>query len=86
MDAPLGMPDDDGAGAGVLEHFGRKVTGEGPRRLAVTVLRADLQRGAPRGGGKARQERRGRTHHDLDERCELASTLNDSGKFRLRAR
>src|SRR6478735_127293 len=41
IDAPLRVPDDDRAGPGIPEHFGRQISGEGPCRLGVTVLRAD---------------------------------------------
>ena len=37
--APLRMTDDDGAGAGVLQHFGRNIAGEGARRLRMAILR-----------------------------------------------
>ena len=41
--APLGMADNDGAGAGIRQHFGRKIAGMGARRLGVAILRADRQ-------------------------------------------
>ena len=50
--AALRVPDDDGAGAGVLEHFRRHVAGEGAGRLGVAVLPADRDRGAAGQGGE----------------------------------
>ena len=37
--APLGVADDDGASAGILEHLGRNVAGECSIGLRVTILR-----------------------------------------------
>src|SRR5262249_57974254 len=48
--AALGVPDDNGARTGVLEHFGRKVAGECSAGLGVTVLRANAYRGPFCGG------------------------------------
>ena len=41
--APLGMADNDGAGAGIRQHFGRNIAGMGARGLGVTILRADRE-------------------------------------------
>ena len=41
--APLGMADNDGAGAGIRQHFGRDIAGMGARRLGVAILRADRE-------------------------------------------
>ena len=46
--APLGMADNDRAGAGIRQHFGGKIAGMGARRLGVTILRADCKVLAPR--------------------------------------
>src|SRR5215510_4028939 len=53
--APLGVPDDGGGRAGVLEHFGRQVAGECAPGLGVAVLAADQNRAPLGGGGKAGQ-------------------------------
>ena len=39
--APLGMPDDDGAGAGIRQHFRREIAGMGARRLRMAILGPD---------------------------------------------
>ena len=39
--AALGVADNDGAGAGIRQHFRRNVAGMGPERLGVAILRAD---------------------------------------------
>ena len=42
--APLGMADNDGAGAGIRQHFGRDIAGMGAGGLGVAILRADRKR------------------------------------------
>src|SRR5262245_55884496 len=74
------MADDDGAGAGVLEHFRREVAGEGACRLGTAVLGADPHRTAGRSGGKFGNQCRGWTYQDVD-RGELARGLGDSRKL-----
>ena len=66
--APLGMADDDGAGAGILEHFGRKVAGERAGRLGVAVLGPDRHPRSARPGGEIGQQGRGRADQDVDLR------------------
>ncbi len=44
--APLGMADDHGAGAGVLEHLGGDVAGEGAGGFGMAILAADRDRRA----------------------------------------
>ena len=59
------MADDDGHGAGVLEHFGGDVAGVGTGRQRVAVLAADRDTRSGGNGGKVRDQRRRRTHHQL---------------------
>ena len=74
--AALGMPNDDGVGAGIPEHFGREVACERPRGLGVAVLGAD-PRGPPlRRSGELGKERRRRAHHDIDP-WKAAGALDD---------
>jgi hypothetical protein len=41
--APFGVPDDDGAGAGIRQYFGRNIAGMGSRRLGMAILRPDRE-------------------------------------------
>ena len=41
--APLGMADNDGAGAGIRQHFGRNIAGMGAGGLGMAILRADRE-------------------------------------------
>ncbi len=45
---PLGMTDNDGHSAGILEHFGRDVAGIGARSERVAVLATDFNARAER--------------------------------------
>jgi hypothetical protein len=81
--APLRMADDDGAGAGVLEHFRREVAGERACRLGMAVLGADPHRTPRSSGGEFSNQCRGRAYQDID-RGEFACTHDDSGKLRHR--
>ena len=64
--APLGMADNDGAGAGIGQHFGRKIAGMGARRLGVAILRADRERlRTARLLGKGRNQRRRRADQQI---------------------
>ncbi len=63
--AAFGMADDDGAGAGILEHFGGNIAGIGAGRFGMAVLAADGDARAARQRRKARQQRRRRTYHKV---------------------
>ena len=78
------MTDDDGDGAGIPEHFGRQIAGEGPGRLGVAILAADLDRLPCDGSRKTRKQGRRRAHHHIDPR-EGPRTANDFGNFGRRS-
>src|SRR4029078_7040764 len=40
---PFRMPDDDGAGAGIRQHFSREIAGMGARGLCMAILGADAE-------------------------------------------
>ena len=63
--APLGMTDDDGAGAGIGQLLGRDIAGMGAGGLRVAILRADRHRRAARGGGELGEQGRRRAHHQV---------------------
>ena len=46
--ATFGMADNDRAGAGIRQHFGREVAGVGAGRLGVAILGADRKAFVPR--------------------------------------
>jgi hypothetical protein len=75
--AALRMPDDDGAGAGILEHFRREVAREGAGRLGMAVLCSDRHPGAARKRGKACDQGRGRAHQEVGLGVELARAPDD---------
>ena len=64
----FGVADDDRRCAGILQHFGGNVARIGARSQGMTILAADQNRRAACGRGEARDQRRGRTHHQLDLR------------------
>src|SRR5580704_6843517 len=77
----LGMADDDGAGAGIFEHFGGDIARIGAGRLGVAVLAADGDARTARRLGKARHQRSRRTYYKVgtgqtagagDDRLKLA--------------
>ena len=53
--APLRMADDDGARAGIREHLGRDVAGEGAGGLGVAILAADRRPAEPRARREGRR-------------------------------
>jgi hypothetical protein len=61
----LGMADDHSRRAGILQHFGGDVAGEGPRGERVTILSADQNRRAAGCRRKAHNQRRRRTDHQI---------------------
>jgi hypothetical protein len=79
------MPDDDGAGAGVFQHFGRQVAGEGAGRLGVAVLAADADRTALRRRGELGNQRCRRAYHEVD-RGEAARAGDDLAQLHRRPR
>ena len=80
---PFGVPDDDGAGARILEHFGRKVAGERSASLGVTILCANTDGRTLDRRRKQSEQRGGRTYHYVDRR-ELLCTLDDPAELRRR--
>src|SRR5919197_3003004 len=81
--APFGVPDDDGAGARVLEHFGRKVAGERSASLGVAILCAKTDARPLERRRKQSEQRGGRTYHHVHRR-ELLCTLDDPAELRRR--
>jgi hypothetical protein len=81
----LGMADDDGDRAGVGEHLGGKIAGEGAGRLGMAILRADRDRRALHQAGERRQQRRRRTHHQVGVRRGFRSAAHDLGQLGRRA-
>ena len=79
----FGMADDHGAAARVRNHLGRDVAGVGAESLGVAVLRADGDAGAAARARKARQQRKGRKHHQVDAGLKAALIgPDDAHEFR----
>ena len=65
------MPDDDGRGAAIGEHFGGNLAGESTARLDVAILGADADAGAERLLRREMDESRGRTNDELARMAKL---------------
>jgi hypothetical protein len=78
------VADDDGAGAGILEHLRRDIAGEGARRLGAAILRADPHWAAVHGSRKLRQQSSRRAHQQVDG-WELRRAFYDSRELGQRA-
>jgi hypothetical protein len=61
----LGMADDDGAGAGIGQHFGGEITGMGARGLGMAILGADRDFRALRPLRKASDQARRRADQEI---------------------
>jgi hypothetical protein len=60
------VADDHGGRAGIAQHLGGKVAGEGTGRLGVAVLGTDCQPGPRRDRREPGNQGRGRTDHQVD--------------------